>query len=117
MTGRNTEQVEWKRKMTALKGTEKQIAWAEEIRETVISTMKEMHSAFVNDARFDANNAQHVAMAAKFEKQINLAETENRAWFFIETFGRTLRKSDDSAKRFQQIQAAIKVSVDTNEWK
>lgn len=45
-----------------MKGSEKQIAWSTEIRNTVIKTAQEAYSAIVTDAQYDSSNPAHIHM-------------------------------------------------------
>lgn len=99
-----------------MKGTEKQIAWAERIKKVIIDTANEAYSVMVNDQQFDSNNPAHVAMAETYKNWAELAEKEESASFFIDTFSR-VNASEPLVKRIKSIRAAIVVSPTSKEWR
>lgn len=92
-----------------MKGTEKQIAWAMDIKSTLISTWSEMKDLFVNDERFDLSNPQHVSLASKFDKNVATLETLD-AHDIIDMFSR-IDKNDNVQRRYKSIVTCLTVSA------
>lgn len=92
-----------------MKGTEKQIAWAMEIRGTLVNTWSEMKELFVNDKRFDPSNKQHLLIAEKFDKNIATLDTLN-AHDIIDIFS-NIDKNDNVQKRYKSINSCLVVSA------
>ena len=80
-----------------MRGTEKQIAWAEEIQKIVIDTLTEMHDFFINDQQYDGNNPVHIQRALSFLNNIEAIKNEEYAGEIIEMFSRVADKKDKSA--------------------
>lgn len=92
-----------------MKGTEKQIAWAMEIRGTLVNTWSEMKELFVSDKRFDPSNKQHLLIAEKFNKNIAMLDTLD-AHDIIDIFS-NIDKNDNVQKRYKSIAACLIVSA------
>lgn len=92
-----------------MKGTEKQIAWANDIKKTVINTWSEMKTLLINDENFDANNPQHLLLAAKFDKNIDLLESLD-AYDIIDIFS-TIDSNNTAQERYKNIIANLIVSA------
>ncbi len=67
-----------------MKGTEKQIAWAEDIKRVVLTTIDNMLDATANDPR--ANNDKGRAVRAKFERARNAVAACESAHDLIEVY-------------------------------
>ena len=92
-----------------MKGSEKQIAWAEKIKKVIIDTSNEICSQLTSDPRFDPKNEQHVKMIGIYKSWAELAEKEESASFFIDTFSQ-VDANDSLMKRIQAIRVAITIS-------
>lgn len=101
-----------------MKGTEKQIAWAEKIKKVIINTSNEISNELLNDPKFDPNNEQHVKMINIYKSWAELAEKEEQASFFIDTF-RLVDEKDPLLKRVKTIRAGIMLSPHSSkrDWK
>lgn len=94
-----------------MKGTEKQIKWAEDIKRVFIVTMNEMYWDFTYDLRFDENNPIHVEKAENFKHNVETIEKEEYAGDIIEMFANIMVRKDELAvKRFKAIRAALTVT-------
>lgn len=92
-----------------MKGTEKQIVWATDIKNTLISTWSEMKELLINDEKFDSSNPQHVSLASKFDNNIFAVETLD-AYDIIDIFAR-VDKNDTVQRRYKSITACLTVSA------
>lgn len=94
-----------------LKGTEKQVKWAEDIKEVFILTMNAMYWNFTDDPQFDENNETHMAKAESFKENVNTIEAEEYAGDIIEMFASIMDYKDEPAiKRYKAIRAAAVVT-------
>lgn len=92
-----------------MRGTEKQIAWAIDIKTTLTNTWSEMKELLINDERFDPNNPQYTSLASKFDKNVAALETLN-AYDIIDIFS-NIDKSDNIQRRYKSIAACLIVSA------
>lgn len=92
-----------------MRGTEKQIAWARDIKTTLTNTWSEMKELLINDERFDPNNPRHSSVAAKFDKNVAALEALD-AHDIIEIFS-NLDKNDNVLGRYKSIAACLIVSA------
>lgn len=100
-----------------MKGSEKQIAWAEKIKKVIIDTSNEICNQLSNDPRFDPKNEQQIKMLNIYKKWAELSEKEERASFFIDTFS-LINENDTLMKRIQTIRTGIMMCpYKPNEWK
>ena len=99
-----------------MKGTEKQIAWAETIKKTILDTSNEAYDSFVKNPQYDANNPAHKNMSDSYKSWALLAEEEDNASFFINYFSGV-----DSAaplmQRIKSIRTAMIVNEMPKEWR
>ncbi|WP_148873199.1 hypothetical protein [Serratia marcescens] len=93
-----------------MKGSEKQIAWAEEIKGIIIDTAKEAINGMLNDERFDSQNPKHVSAIEKYKNWIAESEKEDRSWFFIDNFKEVRDSNTTMSKRIKIIMVSIIVN-------
>lgn len=67
-----------------MKGTEKQIAWAEDLKKAVVATLDKMLEMTANDPR--ANNERGRAVRARFERARNAVVSCEDAHDLIEVY-------------------------------
>lgn len=91
-----------------MRGTEKQIAWAQDIKEKIIKTLEESRDFFVTCKEYDPSNQEHVAMAESFTKNIQTLEKEEYAGDIIEMF--SFVKSDDFMEAYAEFRTALRLS-------
>ena len=88
-----------------MRGTDKQIAWAEDIKAKVIDTMEQCRSFFISCAEYDETNPAHVAVAEKFAKNVQAIESEEYAGDIIEMFSGV--RADDFMKAYSEFRSAL----------
>lgn len=91
-----------------MRGTEKQIAWAQDIKKKIIKTLEESRNFFVNCKEYDPTNQEHVAMAESFEKNIQALEKEDYAGDIIDMFD--FVKSDDFMEAYAEFRTTLRLS-------
>ena len=85
-----------------MKGTEKQIKWATEIRNNVIDTLSK--------AKEEMQKRNNAAGASQTDERIAALESVEYAGDFIDVFGR-IRFTGETIKDFQAVAAAYKITV------
>lgn len=67
-----------------MKGTEKQIAWAQDLRPLAIEAINAGMQAVTSDARYDVSNPKHAAVVALWQKRLANIERCDKAWLLID---------------------------------
>lgn len=99
-----------------MKGTEKQITWAETIKKTIIDTSNEAYDSFVENPQYDVNNPAHKDMSDIYKSWGVLAEKEDNAAFFINYFSR-VESAAPLMQRIKAIRTAMIVNEMPKEWR
>lgn len=97
-----------------MKGTEKQIKWADEIKETVTKAIDQIVNEMVSDPRYDANNAKMAAVVADAKAIAEAIKNVECAANLVFVYG-DVRASMTSAEVWRTIRAARKFTVANNE--
>lgn len=87
-----------------MKGTEKQIKWAEDIKKVVVATLDRMLEMTANDPR--ANNERGRAVRAKFERARNAVAACEDAHDLIEVYQTVDTRAND-ASLMRMVGAAV----------
>lgn len=88
-----------------MKGTEKQVSWAEDIKVTVINTIDAMLAATANDPRANSDAAK--AIRAKFQRAREAVEACEIAADLIEVYGRSVSSRNADQANMKAVSAAI----------
>lgn len=88
-----------------MKGTEKQVSWAEDIKVTVINTIDAMLAATANDPRANTDAAK--AARAKFQRARNAVEACEIAADLIEVYGGSVSSRNAGQANMKAVSAAI----------
>ena len=91
-----------------MKGTEKQIKWAENIKSKVTTALKDCRNLFVICEEYDATNPDHIKVAENFTRNVKVLENEEYAGDIIDIFSGVT--ATDSMQAYKQFIAAIRLS-------
>lgn len=88
-----------------MKGTEKQVTWAEDIKVTVINTIDAMLAATANDPRANTDAAK--AVRAKFQRARDAVEACEIAADLIEVYGGSVNTRNTVQANMKAVSAII----------
>lgn len=91
-----------------MKGTEKQIKWAEDIKVKVITALTDCRNFFMTCKEYDSTNPEHIKVAENFTKNIDTLEKEEYAGDIIDMFSGVTATNPMQA--YQQFIAALRLS-------
>ena len=91
-----------------MKGSEKQIVWAEKLKADVINTIDAMNSMAKSDPRYEANKARVDAMVTMWETRKTYLSNCNSADFIIDFF-RGFSASGNLSEDIRSLQSCYKV--------
>ncbi len=94
-----------------MKGTEKQIAWAQDLKPLAIEAINEGMKAFTADARYDASNPKHAAVVTLWNKRLANIERCDKAWILIDAM-QTLSAKNSPIENFANLNASLRLSAD-----
>lgn len=91
-----------------MKGTEKQIAWAQDLKPLAIEAINAGMQAFTSDARYDASNPKHAAAVTLWQRRLANIERCDKAWILIDAL-QYLSPKHSPLENFADLNATLRL--------
>lgn len=93
-----------------MKGTEKQIAWANDLRRMALEAIDAGMQVVTSDARYDESNPKHAAVTAIWARRRENIEHCDKAWVLIDEL-KVLSDHRTALENFAEINCWIRMSA------